>query len=619
MTVPYVGRYVRVDLDSDEVSIHQISKADARHYLLGSGYAAMLYAREMDADVEPLDPRNPVYVFNGLLSGTFAPTGCRSTWCGRSPLTGIWNEANVGGHFGAELRAAGIDGLAIVGRAAHPVYLYVHEGGQEGHSTVEVRDARGMWGLDTFDTYDRLLAETDAKARAAVIGPAGENLVHFAAVIQGGRSHSRAAGRGGIGALLGSKQVKGIVARGRERPAYADRDGFRALVRELTPRIREGCAGMSAYGTAGGMSGTEFTGDLPIHNWQAGSWQEGASALSGQAIHEAYWVRDTHCHACPVGCGKEIAIESGPFAGVRGEGPEYETLAGFGAMLEIDDLAAVSRANDLCNRLGLDTISTSGTIAFAFEAFEHGLITLEDTGGVPLAWGEPEGMLHLIELIAARRGVGAMLADGSRAAAARLGRGAEGYAIHVKGLEVAYHDPRAFLSMAINYATANRGACHLEGLTYWPMYGVDATAWHAEPYDRFSNEGAGRQARHFQDYLSLYNPLGLCKFIGKIGLSPETLAELVNAATGWALDGEEMMRTGERIFNLKRVINNRLGITRADDTLPERLLSEPRPSGQAEGQLPDLALMLQEYYEARGWLPDGRPSPERLEKLGLRI
>ncbi len=611
MTFVYAGQYLRVDLNLGEVRAEPISDADARTFFLGSGYAAKLYHEEMDPDIEPLDPRNPVYIFNGLFSGTFAPTGCRSSWCGRSPLTGIWNEANMGGHFGAELRAAGVDGLVIVGRADQPVYLYVHDG------TAEICDASDLWGLDTFDAYDQLLAETDPKARAAVIGPAGENRVHFASVMQGGRGHSRAAGRGGIGALMGSKHIKGIVVRGRERPSYADRAGFSSLVRELTPQIQEGAAGMSMYGTAGGMTGTEFTGDLPIHNWQDGSWEEGAQAISGQVIHERYWVKDTSCHACPIGCGKAIEINEGPYAGVRGEGPEYETLAGFGAMLQIDDLAAISQANDLCNRLGMDTISASATVAFAFEAFETGLISIRETEGVPLTWGDPAAMLKLVELVAARRSAGQYLADGVRAAAAHLGGGAEAYAIHVKGLEVAYHDPRAFLSMAVNYATANRGGCHLEALSYWPMYGVNAAAWAPDTYDRFSNEGAGRQVVAFQNYLSLYNPLGLCKFIGKVGLSPQTLADLVNAATGWDYSGEEMMLAGERIFTLKRLINNRLGITRADDTLPERLLTQPRPSGQAEGVLPDLDLMLEEYYEVRGWTADGRPLSERLQELGL--
>jgi aldehyde:ferredoxin oxidoreductase len=611
MTCVYAGKYLRIDLSTGDVHIERIADEDARKYFLGSGYAARLYAEEMDPGVEPLDPRNPIYIFNGILTGTFAPTGCRSSWCGRSPLTGIWNEANMGGHFGAELRATGVDGVVITGRAEAPVYVYVHDG------KAEVRDAAHLWGMETFDAYDGLLAETDPKARAAVIGPAGENLVHYASIMQGGRHHSRAAGRGGMGAVLGSKRVKAIVVRGDERPVYADRDGFRAVVKELTSFIKEGSKGMTMYGTAGGVPATELMGDLPVHNWLDGSWQAGAHAISGQAIHEMYWVKHTNCYACPIGCGKLVEIKDGPYAGVSGEGPEYETLAGFGAMLMIDDLAAIVRANDLCNRLGLDTITTSSVVAFATEAFENGLISTDETEGVSLAWGKPEGMLKLIELIADRRGAGSYLADGTRSAAAHLGRGAGEYAIHVKGMEMAYHDPRAFYSMAANYATANRGACHLESLAYWAMYGVNGETWCPEPYERFSSAGAGRHAVAFQNYLSAYNPLGLCKFIAKVSLSPAAVAQIVNAATGWEFTADDLLLTGERIFNLKRLINNRLGVTRADDTLPRRLLTHVRPSGQAEGKLPDLELMLEEYYEARGWLPDGRPSPAKLRMLDL--
>jgi aldehyde:ferredoxin oxidoreductase len=607
----YAGRYLRIDLTSGEVRVEAIAKEDVRQYFLGSGYAAKLYAQEMDPSVAPLDPRNPVYIFNGLLAGTFAPTGCRSSWCGRSPLTGIWNEANVGGHFGAALRNAGVDGLVISGQAAHPVYIYVHDGG------AEIRAATHLWGLDTFDAYERLIEETDPKARAAVIGPAGENLVRYAAVMQGGREHSRAAGRGGVGAMLGSKRVKAIVAYGRDKPDYADPAAFRAQVKAQNRAIKEKTGGMSDYGTAGGVTGVEYVGDLPIHNWQGGSWEDGAHAISGQVIHEKYWVKHTFCFACPIGCGKLIEIEDGPYAGVRGEGPEYETLAGFGALLEIDDLAAIARANDLCNRLGLDTISTSGVAAFAFEAFENGLISAEEIEGVPLAWGQPAGLLKLIALIARRRGAGDYLADGVRRAAAHLGHGASRYAIHVKGLEVAYHDPRATFSMAANYATANRGACHLEALSYWTIFGLDASTWAPQPYERFSQAGAGQHAVAFQNYFSTFNPLGICKFIAKASISPETIATLINAALGWALTGEGLLLAGERLFNLKRIINNRLGVTRADDTLPSRLTEVPRPSGQAAGKLPDLARILDEYYQVRGWLPDGRPSRERLEKLGL--
>lgn len=613
----YKGRYLHIDLDTGEVQEKTIDPADARAYFLGSGYAAKLYAETMDPAVEPFDPRNPVYIFTGLFTGTMAPTGCRSTWCGRSPLTGIWTEANVGGHIGAELRAAGVDGLVITGQAEQPVYVYVHDGA--GGPVAEIREAGDIWGMDTFDAYDALLAATHERARAGVIGPAGENLVPFGAVIQGGRSHSRAAGRGGIGALLGNKHVKAIVAHGRQRPTYAEKEALREKVKAYVQTIREGSKGASMYGTAGGMTGAEFYGDLPIHNWSGGSWEEGAHAISGQVIHEKYWTKHTFCYACPIGCGKHIEIKEGPYAGVSGEGPEYETLAGFGAMLEIDDLAAVCRANDLCNRLGMDTISASGVIAFAFEAFEHGIISIAETEGVELVWGEPAGMLKLLELIAARRGAGDYLAEGARAAAEHLGGGSDRFAVHVKGLEMAYHDPRAYFSMAASYATAIRGACHLEGLTYWAMYGIDPSNWYPGEFDyeRFDIEGAGRDAVAFQDYLGLYNPLGLCKFIGKMGFNYEQFAELINLAVGWDMTGDEVERVAERLFNLKRIINNRLGITREDDVLPERPLTEPRPSGSAEGKLPDLEPMLEEYYTARGWLPEGRPSPEKVAELGL--
>jgi aldehyde:ferredoxin oxidoreductase len=567
--------------------------------------------REMDPALPPLDPRSPIYIFNGLLSGTFAPTGCRSSWCGRSPLTGIWNESNMGGHWGAELRFAGLDGLVITGRAAEPVYLYVHD------EIAEIRDATAVWGMDTYDAFDALVAETDPKARAAVIGPAGENLVRFANIMQGGREHSRAAGRGGMGAVLGSKNVKGIVCRGKDKPVYADPIGFRDRVREDNAFIKEHSMPMSNFGTAGGVIGAEGKGDLPLRNWRDGSWPEGAKMISGPAIHEQMWVKHTFCYACPIGCGKLIEVRDGPYAGVRGEGPEYETLAGFGAQLLNNDLSSIAALNDRCARYGLDTISSSSVITFAYEAFERGLIGPEDAGGAALDWGDPAGAFRLLDLITAREGAGAYLADGARAAAARLGNGAEAFASHVKGMELPYHDPRAFVPMGATYATAARGACHLESIAYWRGYGIEFPGWQEGPHDRLASPGAAAVTIDFQDYFGTYNPLGLCKFIGKTGLPPADVARFVGVATGWEITGDELLATGARIFNLKRLINNRFGIRREDDTLPPRILTHPRPSGGAEGNLPDLPLILDEYYAIRGWLPDGRPSPETLERLGL--
>jgi aldehyde:ferredoxin oxidoreductase len=612
MPYVYAGNIVRVDLTAGTHHIEPIYDTDVRRYLLGSGLAAKLYYEEMDPTLDPLHPASPLLAFNGLLTGTFSPTGCRSSWCGRSPLTGIWNEANMGGHWGAELRFVGFDGLIVTGRAAEPVYLWLHDG------EVEIRPAAHFWGLDHFATFEKLGDETDPKAQLACIGPAGENLVRIANVMQGGQGHARTAGRGGMGALLGSKNLKAIVVRGREKPEHPDINAFRAFVREINKFIKENAVGLSQLGTAGGVPATELTGDLPLKNWTLGNWKEQAAAISGQRIAETIFEKHTHCFACPIGCGKTVRIDEGPYAGVYGHGPEYETLAGFGGNCQCDDLNAISHMNDLCNRYGLDTISTSSVIAFAMEAYEKGLLTPKDTGELDLTWGNAGAMIQTIHAIARREGIGDLLADGVRAAAQRIGPEAGTFAIHVKGMEIPYHDPRAFVSMAPNYATAVRGACHLESLSYWLGYGVRFEGWYnPEEYDPHDSTGKGQVAVDFQNYIAVFNPLGICKFIVKSQIEPRHIAELVNVALGWNWTAQDVMQTGERLVNLKRLINLRLGITRADDTLPQRLLIDPRPSGGAAGVLPDLDLMMEQYYRIRGWTPEGLPFTERLSTLGL--
>ncbi len=608
----YAGKLVRVDLSSGVCRVESIDDADVRRFLLGSGLAAKIFFEEMDPGLDPLDPASPLLAFNGLLSGTFAPTGCRSSWCGRSPLTGIWNEANMGGHWGAELRFSGFDGLIVTGRAAEPVYLWIHDG------EVEIRSAAHLWGLDHFETFERLRAETDAKAQLSCIGPAGEKLVRFANVMQGGQEHARTAGRGGMGALLGSKNLKAIVVRGKDRPEYPDMNAFRTLVKEMNGFIQENSLGMTQLGTAGGVPATELTGDLPLKNWTLGNWKDEAARISGQHMAETIFERHTRCFSCPIGCGKTAKIEDGPYAGVHGHWPEYETLAGFGGNCQCDDVQAIAYMNDLCNRYGMDTISTSSSIAFAMEAYEKGMITQEETGGLDLTWGNAEAMAEAIHAIARREGIGLLLADGVRTAAARIGPETEAFAIHVKGMEVPYHDPRAFVSMSANYATASRGACHLESLSYWLGYGARFDGWYnPEEYDPHDSTGKGVVTADFQNYMAVYNPLGLCKFIAKGKCEPRHLAALVNTAMGWDWDAEDILQAGERLFNLKRLVNLRLGITAADDTLPQRFLNEPRPSGGAEGVLPNLDLILGDYYRARSWTPEGIPTPERLEILGL--
>ena len=610
----YAGKFLRVDLTHSTWREETISDEQVRKWLLGSGFAARLYYDEMDVALDPLDPCSPLLIFNGVLTGTFAPTGCRSSWCGRSPQTGIWNEANLGSHWGAELRFAGLDGLVVTGRTEKPSYLWIN--GLD--NTVELRDASHLWGMDYFETADALLSETDRRAQVAGIGPAGENMAKIAGIMGGPSFYVRAAARGGMGAVLGSKHLKAIVVRGNVRPQYANQKAFRDLIKEQNTFIKENAVAMSNFGTAGGIMATEKYGDMPVRNWTLGSWDE-AEMVAGQTLYGKYLVTHTHCYACPIGCGKAVEVAEGEYQSPLGEGVEYETVAGFAGLTCNANIESVVLANSLCNRYGLDTISTSSVIAFAMEAFERGLIGPEHTGGIDLRFGNAEAIIGMIEKIAHRRDIGDTLAEGVREAARRIGKGTEAFAIHVKGLEVPYHDPRAFFSMAVNYATANRGACHLEALTYWNGYAPhlpDLGYPETIPYHE-SNAGQAKMAYDHQNYFSVYNPLGLCKFIAKARIGPQRLTEIVNGALDWNWTTEDVLTVGERLFQLKRLINLRLGVTRADDMLPHRLTAEPRPSGHAAGVVPDLRVMLPAYYQLRDWDEKGTPQGARLRELGL--
>ncbi len=611
MPYAHAGKLLWIELDTEEWQATDIAPDEVRHYLLGSGLAAKILDERLQPQLDPLDPANPLLMVNGLLTGTFIPTASRVSVCGRSPLTGIWCESAAGGYWGPELRFAGYDGVVFTGRAEKPVYLWIHDG------QVEFRPASSLWGLGTQETAQRIQGETDPKALVACVGPAGENGVRVAGVMFLGHGE-RTAGRGGMGALMASKNLKAVAVKGSQRPEYYDQEGLRRRVREDTAWIKENSMAMSEFGTGGGVPVAEVYGDLPIKNWLLGSWEEGANKTSGQTIVDTMLDRHYRCFACPIACGKEIKITEGPCAGLEGHGPEYETLVAFGALLLNDNLEAIIQADHLCNRYGLDTISTGAVIALAMEAYEKGLLTPEDTGGLELEWGNAEAILQLVEQIAKREGLGELLADGVRAAARKLGPQAEEMAVHAKGLAIPMHDPRAFLDMAVNYATANRGGCHLEAMSHWRGYGLEWEEWgQVGEYDRLDSAGKARVAYDFQNYMSVFNALGLCKFIVKGVVGPETVVEWLNLAMGWDWGPDDLIRTGERLFNLKRMINVRLGVTRADDTLPRRLLTHPRPTGSAAGVLPDLEPMLEEYYQLRGWTAEGVPTEEKLQELGL--
>ncbi len=611
MPYTYSGKLLRVDLGQGRWHVKDIEDAQIEKFLLGSGLAAKIYYDEMDPARDALDPDAILIYMIGLLSGTLIPTSCRVCLCGRSPLTGIWNEATAGGYWAAQLRASGYDGILLTGRAQDPVYLWINDG------DVEIKPAKRLWGMDTYDTAEAIQEQTDRKAQVACIGPAGENLARIAAVMVGGKD-ARTAGRGGMGALMGSKNLKAIAVRGRWSPDYCHKESLRDSVRRANAIIRENSLGMTQFGTSGGIITTEKVGDLAIKNWRLGSWVEGAPKVTGERMTETMLTGNYRCFACPIGCGREIDIQQGPYAGLKGAGPEYETIVGFGPLCLNDDLESIAAINDLCNRYGLDTISTSATIAFAMEAWEKGLLSAEHTGGLELQWGNVDSMMRLVQMMAQREGVGNLLADGTRAAASRMGGNSIEFAVQVKGLELPYHDPRAFTSMALGYATANRGGDHLESMTYWHEYGRQwPDMGYVDPPEMLVSEGKARFVYDFQNFMGVFNGLGLCKFIAKGGVGPQLLADWANLALGWDWTVEDVLLLGERLFNLKRLINVRWGMTRKDDMLPPRMLTHARPSGSAKDNLPHLGQMLHEYYAVRGWSEEGVPTEAKLKELGL--
>ncbi len=614
MTFSLRGKVLDIDLTAGKAREITIPEADYRAFLGGSGVAAKWFYDTGKMQCSPLAPEAPLFVMTGLLTGVNVPTACKASFCGRSPATGIWSESTVGGRWPSALRSCGFDGMIISGCSAEPVYLYLCE------DKVELREAGYLWGKDVYATQEAIGEEVeDENLRVAAIGPAGERQVLIAGIIIDGHD-ARAAGRGGMGAVMGSKRLKAIaVSKGKKTPKPYDPDALARARREAVPRIREKTRGLTDYGTAGGVPVVEKLGDLPIRNWTGGSWTEGAARTSGQAIMENVGVGHYACYRCPIRCGKEVQVTKGPYAGTEAHGPEYETAAGFGAHLLNDDLHTIVAANDLCNRLGLDTMSTASVIAFAMELYEHGLIRAEDAGGLELNWGNGEAILVLVEQIGNREGIGEILSQGVRRAAAHFGPPAAEFAVETKGLEYAFHDPRAFTSMALVYATGNRGACHLEGLTYFSENrAFPPELMGLEPeYDPHGFQGKPLLAKTMQDYMGTFNALGLCKFLIRGHVTPGEVSDWVKACTGWAMDAPELLTAGERIFNLKRLINTGLGISRKDDMLPPRLLVHDRVEGAAGGSLPHLGKMLWEYYRLRGWSPEGIPTAERLEQLGL--
>ncbi len=600
----YMGKILRVDLSTGSLVDEPLNEDYARSFVGGSGLAARYLYDLAELDSDPLDPHAPMIFMTGPMVGTPMASAGRYSIGALSPLTGIWGESNGGGFFGPELKFAGYDGIVITGRAEKPAWLSIVSG------EPQIHDASDIWGLGSYATQARIREKLrDPKARVACIGPAGEHMVRMAAVMN---DHGRAAARTGMGALMGSKNLKAVAVRGRAKVPVADPDGFKQVLRDINAFLKEDMASQSLRmaGTASYVDLALLYGDMPIRYYKQGEW-DGGNRLSGVLMVEGYQNRIAACYRCPIACGRETRA---PGYGLeKVDGPEYETLGSLGSLLMIDDMEAVIYAGHLCNLYGMDTISVGVTIGLAMEMFEGGIISAADTGGLEIRYGDAEIVHKLIGLIARREGFGAVLAEGSASLAERFG--VPEMAVTVNRLEVPMHDPRAFAGMAVSYALSPRGACHMEG----DMYGVDMGQVPASeigiiPGDRFdTSKEKGRIAARHQAWRNLYNALTICQFMNP---GVPLILRAVNAVTNWGLEAEDLLVLGKRLMTLKRMINLRRGVTRENDRLPE-ILMKPLTGG-TEGHVPDVEALLRGAYEEYGWDPEtGIPTEETLSALGL--
>ncbi len=601
------GKILRINLTTGKVSTEEIDPKLARDYIGGRGWAIRYLTDEVDPKVDPLSPDNKLIFATGPLTATTAPTGNRYMVVTKSPLTGALAHSNSGGDFPTWMKRTGYDMFIFEGRAQGPVYVWVNE------DQVEVRDAAHVWGRDVHETTDILLEETDPGAKVACIGPAGENRVLMAAIMN---DKHRAAARSGVGAVMGSKNLKGVVVMGRKNPAFFDDAGMRALSLELNKEvgadIKKG-SNLRIYGTAYVPQVTNTLGILPTRNFQTGVF-EGVDNIDGVALKNKYLITHKPCYRCPIACGRLTAVDDEKYAG-KGEGPEYETIASLGSACGLSNLAALTKANYLCNELGLDTISTGLTIAAAMELYEKGEIGIEDTGR-PLSFGDGDAVIDMVQKIAYRDGFGDELAEGSFRLAAKYNR--PEVSVTARRQELPGYDPRGSQGMGLLYATSNKGASHMEGdVAYEEVFGTPVKA------DGLVTDGKAELVARFQDAFALIDSGGICVFFAvryvftkEMMIWPVRLAQLLNFTTGADYSPAEALEAAERVYTLERMFLIGAGSGPEEDTLSPRLLHEPLPEGPGKGRVVDLDKMLPEYYQVRDW-PGGIPSEEKLSALGL--
>ncbi|HEX7620471.1 MAG TPA: aldehyde ferredoxin oxidoreductase family protein [Anaerolineales bacterium] len=591
---------LKVNLTTGETSEYIIPIEWERDYIGGASLAARMLYPILTADLDPFSPESPLLFLNGPLSGTAGPTVGRFVVCGKSPATRLWAESNCGGFWGPELRFCGYDGLWITGKARKPVYLWLNDG------QLTFRDAAAVWGKDTYEAQSVIKSDIGVPGiHVLTIGPAGEKGVKFAGMYC---DHGRAAGRTGLGSVAGSKNLKAIAVKGTKKIPLTHPIDFAPLRSASNRFLREDTVSQVIHelGTAGIANYSDYLGGTPKKYYHQGIF-EGVDKVSGSAMAETILTGVSACHACVVACGRVVRLEDGE----KRKGPEYETIIGFGPNFLNDDLAVIVRLGEICDRLGMDTISASNIIGLAYHLFEKGIISEQDIG-FALRWGEMSGVEKLLNLMARREGIGNIMADGSRQFGAHFG--AEDEAVQVNGLEVAYHDPRGVSGMALVYATSPRGACHNKSDYFLVDWGQADTSIGVQFIGRQAGAEKSANVAHHQDWRSVCDSLVMCLF-GNV--PAEMVAGLVNAACGYDYNVNDLLRCGERGWNLKRIINNRMGLTSSNDKLPKALL-QPLADGPAAGYVPPLEEMLTAYYQARGWDPEtGKPTPKKLAELGL--
>lgn len=595
----YAGKVLRVNLSTGSVVKEDLPMDKAKAFLGGRGLGGKMLTEEIPAGIDPLGEENKVFFITGSLTGTPAVTSGRYMVVTKSPLNNVIASSNSGGYWGAELKIAGYHMVIVEGKSETPVYLYINDG------DVEIRPADKYWGMTSVAVDNGLKEEVgDPKARVLNIGPAGENLSPIAAVMN---DKWRAAGRSGVGAVMGSKKLKAIVVRGSGKVEAAQPDKFKEVVREKLKKIKENGVtgeGLPKYGTAILVNIINELGVYPTNNFQLGVFP-GAEETSGETLAEKYLKKKDGCYRCPIVCGRYCEVD-----GVGGGGPEYETIWALGADCGISDLKEIIRANNMCNEMGLDTISAGATIAAAMELYEKGYIKPEEVDGPELKFGNAETLVKWLEKMGRAEGLGAKFAQGS----ARLCEmyGAPELSMSVKKLELPAYDPRGIMGHGLQYATANRGGCHVRGYMISPeVLGLP------EKLDRFTLEGKARWVKYYQDLTGVIDSLGLCLFTS-FALNEHDYADMYNAATGENLTAEELMACGERINNLERLFNLQEGYTAKDDTLPKSLLEEPMPEGPSKGLGHPLEKLLPEYYELRGGTKKVSLPPTRNRNWGYK-